>query len=53
MYAVRICPTALYEEQGARIDRIGHVCASEKNIPVAIMPDTKGPAFRTKTKMKR
>ena len=36
-----------YEEQGARIDRIKRLRA-EKNIPVAIMLDTKGPEVRLK-----
>lgn len=36
-----------YEEQGARIDRIKRLRA-EKNIPVAIMLDTKGPEVQHK-----
>ena len=37
-----------YEEQGARIDRIKRLRA-EKNIPVAIMLDTKGPEIRVRS----
>ena len=37
-----------YEEQGARIDRIKRL-RREKNIPVAIMLDTKGPEYRIRT----
>ena len=37
-----------YEEQGERIERIKRL-RSEKNIPVGILLDTKGPEVRTKT----
>ena len=37
-----------YEEQGERIERIKRL-RREKNIPVGILLDTKGPEVRTKT----